>query len=164
MKQLYIIGGTMGVGKTTVCQKLKKELPNCVFLDGDWCWDANPFLVNEETKKMVMQNICFMLNQFLHCSSYENVVFCWVMHEQNIIDTILASIDQTNCDTKVISLVCSQAALRERLEKDIQLGIRTSDVVERSIERLPLYEKLKTQKVYTDGKSVSQIVSEIEML
>jgi broad-specificity NMP kinase len=164
MKQLYIIGGTMGVGKTTICQKLKKELPNCVFLDGDWCWDANPFLVNEETKKMVMQNICFMLNQFIHCSSYENVVFCWVMHEQNIIDTILASIDQTNCDTKVISLVCNQAALRERLEKDIQLGIRTSDVVERSIERLPLYEKLKTQKVYTDGKSVSQIVSEIEML
>jgi broad-specificity NMP kinase len=164
MKQLYIIGGTMGVGKTTICQKLKKELSNCVFLDGDWCWDANPFLVNEETKEMVMQNICFMLNQFLHCSSYENVVFCWVMHEQNIIDTILASIDQTNCDTKVISLVCNQATLRERLEKDIQLGIRTSDVVERSVERLPLYEKLKTQKVYTDGKSVSQIVSEIEML
>ena len=164
MKQLYIIGGTMGVGKTTICQRLKVELPNCVFLDGDWCWDANPFLVNEETKKMVMHNICFMLNQFLHCSFYENVVFCWVMHEQNIIDTILASIDTTNCDTKVISLVCSQATLRERLEKDIQLGIRTSDVVERSIERLPLYEKLKTQKVYTDGKSVSQIVSQIEML
>ena len=152
MKQLYIIGGTMGVGKTTICQKLKVELSNCVFLDGDWCWDANPFLVNEETKKMVMHNICFMLNQFLHCSSYENVVFCWVMHEQNIIDTIMASIDKTNCDTKVISLVCSQATLRERLEKDIQLGIRTSDVVERSIERLPLYEKLRTQKVYTDGK------------
>ena len=164
MKQLYIIGGTMGVGKTTICQKLKVELSNCVFLDGDWCWDANPFLVNEETKKMVMHNICFMLNQFLHCSSYKNVVFCWVMHEQNIIDTILASIDKTNCDTKVISLVCSQATLRERLEKDIQLGIRTSDVVERSIERLPLYEKLKTQKIYTDGKSVSQIVSQIEML
>ena len=164
MKQLYVIGGPMGVGKTTICQKLKKKLSNCVFLDGDWCWDANPFLVNEETKKMVMHNICFMLNQFLHCSSYENVVFCWVMHEQNIIDTILASIDKTNCDTKVISLVCSQDTLRERLEKDIQLGIRTSDVVERSIERLPLYEKLKTQKVYTDGKSVSQIVSQIEML
>jgi broad-specificity NMP kinase len=164
MKRLYIIGGTMGVGKTTVCQKLKAELSNCVFLDGDWCWDANPFLVNEETKEMVMHNICFMLNQFLHCSSYENVVFCWVMHEQNIIDTILANIDKTNCDIKVISLVCSQAALRERLEKDIQLGIRTSDVVERSIERLPLYDKLKTQKVYTDGKSVSQIVSQIEML
>ena len=31
----------MGVGKTTVCQLLKQDLPNSVFLDGDWCWDAS---------------------------------------------------------------------------------------------------------------------------
>ena len=43
MKKLYIIGGTMGVGKTSVCQQLKASLINSVFLDGDWCWDANPF-------------------------------------------------------------------------------------------------------------------------
>ena len=47
----------MGVGKTTVSQQLKKTLRNSVFLDGDWCWDADPFQVTEETKKMVMQNI-----------------------------------------------------------------------------------------------------------
>ena len=27
MKTLYMIGGTMGVGKTTVCQQLKQESP-----------------------------------------------------------------------------------------------------------------------------------------
>ena len=48
----------MGVGKTTVSQQLKKTLRNSVFLDGDLCWDADPFQVTEETKKMVMQNIC----------------------------------------------------------------------------------------------------------
>lgn len=37
MKNLYIIGGTMGVGKTTIGQKLKNKLPNSVILDGDWC-------------------------------------------------------------------------------------------------------------------------------
>ncbi|MBO4783943.1 MAG: AAA family ATPase, partial [Lachnospiraceae bacterium] len=56
MKTIYLIGGTMGVGKTTVSQQLKKELPNSVFLDGDWCWDADPFQVTEETKAMVMRN------------------------------------------------------------------------------------------------------------
>ena len=70
MKKLYLIGGTMGIGKTTVCQWLKLKLNNSVFLDGDWCWDANPFRVTEETKQMVMQNICFLLNQFIHCSVY----------------------------------------------------------------------------------------------
>ena len=28
MKTLYMIGGTMGIGKTTVCQQLKQDLPN----------------------------------------------------------------------------------------------------------------------------------------
>ena len=54
MKTLYLIGGTMGVGKTTVSQQLKKDLANSVFLDGDWCWDADPFQVTDETKEMVM--------------------------------------------------------------------------------------------------------------
>ena len=81
MKTLYLIGGTMGVGKTAVSQQLKHDLPNAVFLDGDWCWDASPFQVTEETKAMVTENICYLLNQFLHCSAYENVIFCWVMHQ-----------------------------------------------------------------------------------
>ena len=73
MKNLYIVGGTMGVGKTSVCQQLKKILPNSVFLDGDWCWDADPFQVTDETKAMVTDNIRYLLNNFLHCTAYENV-------------------------------------------------------------------------------------------
>ena len=88
MKRLFLIGGTMGVGKTTVGQILKKRLPDCVFLDGDWCWEMDPFQVNDETKQMVMENICFLLKNFIRCSAYKNIVFCWVMHEQTIIDEI----------------------------------------------------------------------------
>ena len=78
MKKLYLIGGTMGVGKTTVSQTLKMQLENSVFLDGDWCWDAHPFQVTEETKEMVLENICAVLNNFLKCSVYDNIIFCWV--------------------------------------------------------------------------------------
>ena len=41
MKNLYIIGGTMGVGKTAVSQQLKSDLPNSVFLDGEWYYERN---------------------------------------------------------------------------------------------------------------------------
>ncbi|HJA68049.1 MAG TPA: AAA family ATPase [Candidatus Mediterraneibacter cottocaccae] len=92
-KHLYLIGGPMGVGKTTVGQILKKMLPDCVYLDGDWCWDMDPFTVTDETKRMVIENICALLNNFLKCSAYENIVFCWVMHEQGIIDEILARLN-----------------------------------------------------------------------
>ncbi|MCD8131558.1 MAG: AAA family ATPase [Lachnospiraceae bacterium] len=164
MKNIYLIGGTMGVGKTAVCQKLKKELADCVFLDEDWCWDADPFQVNEETKEMVRRNICFLLNQFIHCSVYKNIVFCWVMHEQKIIDSILKELDKANCEVKTISLLCDEQALRERLLKDIQKGIRQENIIERSVNRIPLYQNLNTKKIDTSGKTIDQIAKEIIML
>ena len=151
MKRLYLIGGTMGVGKTTVCQILKRQMPNCVFLDGDWCWDMEPFQVNEETKAMVMENICFLLNNFLRCSAYENIVFCWVMHEQGIIDEILRKLDVGKY----------QEELERRIRKDIETGLRTEDVLERSKSRLPLYETLNTIKIDVSGFSPRETAGEI---
>ena len=147
MKKLIMINGTMGVGKTTTCQILKDKLDHCVFLDGDWCWDMHPFQVTDETKKMVIENICFLLNNFIRCSVYENIVFCWVMHEQGIIDDILSRLFTDNCKLHTISLVCEKEALRSRLEKDVDAGVRTEDVILRSIELIPLYEKLDTCQV-----------------
>ena len=164
MKRLYLIGGTMGVGKTAVCQGLKLKLDNSVFLDGDWCWDANPFQVTEETKTMVMENICFLLNQFIHCSAYHNIIFCWVMHEQSIITKILDSLDKSNCEITTISLLCDEQELRERLNQDIAAGIRQPDVKDRSVARIPLYHKLSTIKIDTTGKTVSEIAEEIARL
>ena len=163
-KILYLIGGTMGVGKTTICQRLKMDLPNSVFLDGDWCWDANPFQVTEETKTMVLDNICYLLNSFLRCSAYEHVILGWVMHEQSIIDHIIGNLNIENCAVRSISLVANEACLRERLLKDIAQGVRTDDVIERSISRLPLYRQLNTIKVDTSNKSVQQIVDEIKAI
>jgi hypothetical protein len=147
MKNLYIVGGTMGVGKTATCTLLRDRLPGSVFLDGDWCWDMRPFQVTEETKKMVMDNICTLLNNFLRCSAYENVVFCWVLHRQAILDELLSRLQTDNCRVHLVSLVCEEQALRERLAKDVARGIRTQDVIQRSVERIPLYAALKTQKV-----------------
>lgn len=42
-----------------------------------------------------------------------------VMHEQEIIDTILASIDKRDCLVKVISLVSDEKELRQRLMEDV---------------------------------------------
>ena len=157
MKTVYLIGGTMGVGKTTVSQILKKKLPNAVFLDGDWCWDASPFRVTEETKAMVMDNICHLLNNFIHCSAYEHIIFCWVMHEQRIIDDILTRLDVFHCNIRNISLVCDAESLKARLEKDISSGLRSSDIIDRSVARIPLYCSLNTEKIDTSGTSAAQI-------
>lgn len=164
MKKLYIIGGTMGIGKTTVSKELKNRLGKSVFLDGDWCWDMNPFVVNNETKTMVMDNICYVLNSFIHCTEYENIIFCWVLHEQEIIDSILSGLDTQNVKVISISLLCKEKSLRERIQKDIDNKLRSKDVLERSIERIPLYEKLDTVKIEVSEKTVTDIVNEIMQL
>ena len=147
MKTLYLIGGAMGVGKTTVSQQLKKDLANSVFLDGDWCWDADPFQVTDETKEMVMDNICYLLNNFLHCSAYENVIFCWVMHEQSIVDEIVSKLDTEECRVIKISLIVDEANLRKRLLSDIANKIRTEEIMDKSIARIQMYQVLDTVTV-----------------
>lgn len=161
MKNIYLIGGTMGVGKTTTCQILKNKLPNCVFLDGDWCWDMHPFQVTLETKKMVMENICFLLNQFIRCIAYDNIIFCWVMHEQAIIDEILLKLETENCLVHTISLICDADGLRKRLQKDVDAGIRSADVIQRSIARIGLYEELDTEKIDVSHVTPEQAAEKI---
>ena len=164
MKTLYLIGGTMGVGKTTVSQQLKRDLNKSVFHDGDWCWDASPFQVTKETKSMVVRNICYLLNSFIHCSAYENVIFCWVMHEQSIIDSIINELDIENCKVKKISLIVDEINLQNRIKADVARAIRTADVIDRSVARIPMYQALDTIKIETSNKTVCEIVDEIMAL
>ncbi len=161
MKKLYLIGGPMGVGKTTVCQFMKQKLNSSVFLDGDWCWDMHPFCITEETKAMVVDNICHLLNNFLHCTVYENIIFCWVMHQQSIIEAICSKLDLIDTVCFSVSLICTEERLRERLHKDIHAGIRSMDVIERSAARVPFYEKLDTIKIDVTNITAEQAAERI---
>jgi pantothenate kinase-related protein Tda10 len=155
MKNLIFINGTMGVGKTATGRQLQKLLPKCVFLDGDWCWDASPFVVTSETKRMVLNNISCLLNNFLLCSAYENIIFCWVMHEQSIIDDILSLLNTHDYCLHKYSMICSERALISRISKDVDSGIRVEEVIARSIPRLQNYLQMDTQKI-----DVSNITAE----
>lgn len=161
MKTLYMIGGPMGVGKTAVCRELQKRLDRCVFLDGDWCWDSRPFQVTEETRAMVTENICFLLNQFLRCSAYDHVIFCWVLHRQEILDGLLSRLDTSGCRVRAVSLVCSEEALRRRLEGDIRAGRRSQDVIKRSMDYLPLYRDLSASCLGTTSLTPAQTAERI---
>lgn len=156
MKTLYLISGPMGAGKTATSKELKSMLPSSVMLDGDWCWDMHPFVVTDETKAMVMDNIAYLLGNFIRCSAFSHVIFCWVMHEQSIIDQLLARIPLKGVHVVSLSLLCSPAELSSRLQRDIDAGLRTQDAIARSLERLPLYDALNTHKLYTDGMTAQE--------
>lgn len=161
MKTLYFIGGPIGVGKTTVSRELLRLLPRCAFLDGDWCWTMHPFTVTEETKAMVTDNIVHILGNFLRCSEFENVVFCWVMHQQQIIDGLLAQLPLEGVRFVNISLYCTPEALTERIRCDIAAGLRDEAAIERALAYLPLYDALDSVKVDTTGLTAADIAARI---
>ena len=89
------------------------------------------------------------------------MIFCWVMHEQRIIDDLLARLDTKGVAVCSVSLICTESALRARLLGDVAAGIRTEDIVERSVPRLALYQKLDSVKIDTTGLSPAQTAEKI---
>lgn len=159
--KLIVINGVMGVGKTTVSKRLYKELENSFWLDGDNCWTMNPFIVNEENKEMVLNNISFILNNFLSNSSSKSVVFNWVIQSDDIMNEVLSRINTKNVDVYKITLMCTKEELIRRIESDVRLGLRDNKNVERSLERYDMYKAMDTIKVDTTGKSIEKIIEEI---
>lgn len=164
MKTLYLIGGPMGVGKTTVGRELKLLLPRSVFLDGDWCWDMHPFQVTAETKTMVLANIQSLLRNFLACSALENIVFCWVMDEMATQQAVLSGLELEGVRVIALSLVCTPEELQTRLEKDIRAGLRERDILARSLSRLRKYNDLDTVRIDTTGIAPDRLAERIAAL
>lgn len=161
MKKIIFISGTMGVGKTIVSTNLKKLLTPSVFLDGDWCWDMQPFVVNEENKAMVIKNIQFLLQSFIANSNFDSIIFCWVMDQQTIIDQILSKLSLEDSQFYSFTLLASEEQLRTNLTKDILKGLRTADVIERALQKQQNYEAVHSQKIATADKSPKEIAEEI---
>lgn len=162
MKHLILIGGTMGVGKTTVSNELKKALPHSVFVDGDWCWDMNPFEVNETSKELVLNNISMLLKNDLESNLFENVILCWVMHQQDIIDEIIKRINKEDLDVYSISLICDEKTLIKHFQKDIKKGLRKESDIEKSIERLESYKKVESYKIDVSTLTLKETVKKIK--
>lgn len=132
VRRCILINGTMGAGKTTVCKELMRLLPHSAFLDGDWCWYSDPFTVNDRTKEMVLQNIGFVLSNFLRCPDYQNILFCWVMDRQEILDEVIRRIrpalDDAQAQLFCVTLSVTSQALR-RAQRDIDAGLLPAGIL-----------------------------------
>ncbi|WP_252231125.1 AAA family ATPase [Clostridium sp. ZBS15] len=161
IKKLIIVNGTMGVGKSTICENLHKALLNSAWLDGDWCAMINPFIPSNENKKIVINNITHILNNFLESSSIEYVIFNWLIESDEIMDSILDNINLKSFKLYKITLTCGKEELLKRVGRDILSGKRDRNSLNRSLERLALYDKMDTLKIDTTNKETKAIIYEI---
>jgi broad-specificity NMP kinase len=152
VKKLIIINGVPGIGKSSTCKELTNQLVNSVWLDGDWCWMMNPFIVNEENKRMVEDNITYLLRSFLKNSSFEYVVFNWVIPKEFIFELILDRLLGLEYKLYKYSLVCNEETLKSRMKQDL----RTEERIHASIRDLNLYNEMNTVKIDTTSISAKE--------
>ncbi|MNP58119.1 hypothetical protein D3C76_1530040 [compost metagenome] len=120
----------------------------------------NPFVVNDENKKMVEDNIVYLLSNFLRNSSLEYVVFNWVIHEESIFDLLLNRLKDFDFELYKITLICSEEVLRNRIVEDFKNG-RGDRNLENSLKRLELYRSMDTIKIDTSNKKIDETIEEI---
>ena len=157
MKNLILITGTSCVGKTTTSTKLVKLLPDCVFPDGDWCWYADPWTVTDETKNMAVKNMSFLLNSFLDCSAYKNIIFSWILRNDSMVDMVLSWLEGKDYNLHKFSLICSEEALKSRYQKDIDNDLRESGKLEVYMQGLRDYfVEMDTIKIDTSDITPEQ--------
>jgi len=155
-----MVGGAMGVGKTTLCDALYKTINKSVWLDGDWCWMMHPWNFSETNKKMVFKNIIYLLNSYLANDCFRVIIFSWVLHEDKIYTDILTELPCEFVDIYKISLVIKPELLRERLHQNNV----PAAAIKNSIERLECYKYLDTVKLDTSGISIKEEVMEVRKI
>lgn len=160
-RNIIIINGTMGVGKTSLCKILNKRMENSVWLDGDWCWQIQPFNPNEENKIMVEDNIRHLLLNFCKNSQIDHIIFSWVISSQILLDRILSWFSSENYKIYVITLMASDEILSNRIKKDISLGLRQDTILESSLEKKKLYKAMDTIKLNTSDLTLEETLNQI---
>lgn len=136
MKQLIILIGPNGVGKSTVAKKIVEQCANTAYVDSDWCRVMNPFTFTTVTKQTISDNIYCLLHNYLTCSEINTVVFTYGWHgeRKEIYDKVIEKLrsDGIKFKENIIILKCSEEENIKRAVKDgrdetrINRGMKTT--------------------------------------
>ncbi len=125
---------------------MKSSEPECLAGWGLVLDDRVPFQVQDQTKAMVMDNIVYLLNQFLAQACFDHVLFSWVMDQPETVQQIYNRL-QGNFTFYHFTLLPSSTQLRRQLQQDIDRGLRTADCIPQSLSRLTHYDQIESEKI-----------------
>lgn len=122
MKQLIVIIGPNGVGKTTTAKKIVERYENVAYVDSDWCRVMNPFTFTKSTKDTIAENIYCLLRNYLSCNDINRVVFTHAWHGERkaIFEKVMEKLNNESLEFKltIIILKCSKDENIKRATQD----------------------------------------------
>ena len=153
---VIILNGPMGVGKSSVGKCIAGRNPGTAFIDGDWCMDLHPFVGSPETKKMAVDNILHMIDNYRQCSVCRMVVLVWLMDDPWVLRSITEGLASMGLSVKTATLVCSREDLISRWKNDRACEWRTDEWLKVSLKSLPGFAAMDNV-LDTSGLSVDRV-------
>lgn len=162
MKQLIVIVGPNGVGKSTTAMHFTETCRHTAMVDSDWCRAMNPFPLTDATKETVIDNMYCMLRNYLCCDEIHTVVFVHSWHggRKELYDTVIARLrDDGICfQEQVIILKCSESENRRRAFADH----RDAERIERGIRNTySFYNALEYPCINTTHMTIEEVAESI---
>jgi broad-specificity NMP kinase len=113
---IVIINGSLGVGKTTVADRLANLFDSSVMIEGDAFGAVFPFEIYDDDRiaylyKTIAHTIAFHRNHG-HC----NFVVEYVFESADSLEDFLQLLRPMDSDIRVFRLTCDMEELRERVE------------------------------------------------
>lgn len=158
--KVIILNGPMGIGKTTVGKHIADRNPGTAFIDGDWCMDIHPFVGNEETRTMAVDNILHMIRNYQDCSVCSMVVLVWLMDDPEVVRRITEGLAALQAEVKYVTLLCDRETLIKRWKNDQGCEWRTDDWLQVSLKSLPGFATMENG-IDTSNLSVDRIADMI---
>lgn len=162
MKQLIVIIGPNGVGKSTTAKNIVMQCEKCAYVDSDWCRVMNPFKFTKNTKQTTIQNIYCLLRNYLTCEDISTVVFTYGWHgeRKQIYENVISKLrkDKLEFSEKVVILKCSMSENIKRAMNDGRDEMR----IKRGIEMTySFYDEYCYPCIDTTEMNPSQVANKI---
>lgn len=162
-KQLLVIIGPNGVGKSTSAKAFFDMYTGSAFVDSDWCRVINPFSFTLEMKKTVIDNLYCLIRNYLFCEDISRVIFTYGFHgeRKRIFDEVM----QRLCENEEIEIECKIIILKCDREENIRRMIadgRDEARIARGMENtFDFYDKYNYPVIETTGLEVTQVAEKI---
>ncbi len=162
MKQLIVIIGPNGVGKTTTAKEIVGQYENVAYVDSDWCRVMNPFVFTESTKETIAENIYCLLRNYLSCGDVNRVVFTHAWHGERkaIFEKVMEKLKNEPLEFKltIIILKCSEDENIKRATQDGRDEIRIKRGMEMTFS---FYDNLDYPCIDTTNMTPTAVAQQI---
>lgn len=120
MKNILFLCGPNGIGKTTICKEIIKQLPNSAYVDSDSCRIMNPFVLNDDTIPTIAKNISDLIINYLKCPTVNTVIFSYGFHgrRKEVFQKVLLEIHKIEHKFIPFLLWCSEEENVNRMNID----------------------------------------------